>query len=261
MASEYMKRLERQFENEVADELRRRVAACSDPNCDLCVEAKALLEPVTSAPPSEVAGGELATFTIKPLEWAQREPTRFAENVYISEPLRVNYTIARNTGGHWHWQSSVSDPVLVDSLEEGKRLAEKHWQEYISTALTVATLDPATAIQVVEGMRDKWKYGCESHAREDPYREYCRQSMMAANEILTALRAGQPLAGDAEWSIARTALLGVLKRLRSKHKSPNQWYEGWNAALDCLVHDLNAATSIPAGVPEVKCAELVNVRS
>lgn len=42
-------------------------------------------------------------------------------------------------------------------------------------------------------------------------------------------------------SIALAALRSVLERLRSKNANPNNdWYVGWNAALDCLIHDIDA---------------------
>jgi hypothetical protein len=45
--------------------------------------------------------------------------------------------------------------------------------------------------------------------------------------------------------ITFTALIEVLKRLRSKHRNPNrEWYEGWNAAIDCLIHDAESRTAV-----------------
>ncbi len=50
-------------------------------------------------------------------------------------------------------------------------------------------------------------------------------------------------------SITLVALVGVLERLRSKHKTPNQWYEGWNGAIDCLIRDAKAAINQPTTTP------------
>lgn len=55
-------------------------------------------------------------------------------------------------------------------------------------------------------------------------------------------------------SITFVELIGVLERLRSKHKTPNQWYEGWNAAIDCLIRDATAATTPPPATSE-QCTE------
>lgn len=41
--------------------------------------------------------------------------------------------------------------------------------------------------------------------------------------------------------ISWSALLGVLERLRSKNKNPEaDWYNGWNAAIQCLINDINS---------------------
>ena len=41
--------------------------------------------------------------------------------------------------------------------------------------------------------------------------------------------------------ISWTALLAVLERLKSKTRNPDaEWYHGWNAAIQCLINDINA---------------------
>lgn len=57
-------------------------------------------------------------------------------------------------------------------------------------------------------------------------------------------------------SITFTALLGVLERLRSKCRNPeNQWYHGWNGAIQCLINDINARSVTPtvAASDPAKC--------
>ena len=52
--------------------------------------------------------------------------------------------------------------------------------------------------------------------------------------------------GELRDSISFTALIQVLERLRSKNKNPNRkWYEGWNAAIDCLLNDAKARAHAP----------------
>jgi hypothetical protein len=54
--------------------------------------------------------------------------------------------------------------------------------------------------------------------------------------------------------ITFTALIEVLKRLRSKNRNPDrEWYEGWNAAIDCLIHDAESRTAVPSS--ERRCGE------
>lgn len=54
-----------------------------------------------------------------------------------------------------------------------------------------------------------------------------------------------------EGGISWTALLAVLERLRSKNGNPdNQWYHGWNAAIQCLINDINARSAAAAAVEQ-----------
>jgi hypothetical protein len=54
--------------------------------------------------------------------------------------------------------------------------------------------------------------------------------------------------------ITFTALIEVLKRLRSKNRNPDrEWYEGWNAAIDCLIHDAESRTAVSSS--ERRCGE------
>lgn len=49
--------------------------------------------------------------------------------------------------------------------------------------------------------------------------------------------------------VSWATLLACLERLRSKNKNPEaDWYNGWNAAIQCLINDINsrAAASSPA---------------
>lgn len=53
--------------------------------------------------------------------------------------------------------------------------------------------------------------------------------------------------------ISWTALLSVLERLKSKNRNPeNQWYHGWNAAIQCLINDINSRSrsTTPVAVSE-----------
>lgn len=57
----------------------------------------------------------------------------------------------------------------------------------------------------------------------------------------------------AAWQgISFDTLLAVLDRLKSKNQNQNperQWYVGWNAALDCLINDINARAVAPLPAP------------
>lgn len=47
---------------------------------------------------------------------------------------------------------------------------------------------------------------------------------------------------DTVIAIPKDTLLAVLNRLKSKNRNPErEWYLGWNAALDCLTHDIENA--------------------
>lgn len=47
---------------------------------------------------------------------------------------------------------------------------------------------------------------------------------------------------DTVIAIPKDTLLAVLNRLKSKNRNPErEWYLGWNAALDCLTHDIEAS--------------------
>lgn len=59
--------------------------------------------------------------------------------------------------------------------------------------------------------------------------------------------------------ISWTALLSVLERLRSKNRNPDsEWYHGWNAAIQCLINDVNAraATSPPVAPSTTQAGEV-----
>lgn len=68
----------------------------------------------------------------------------------------------------------------------------------------------------------------------------CGQPRDAAiHQLADAVRGVQ-----GEEAISFTALLSVLNRLKSKNRNPERrWYLGWNAALDCLINDINARNS------------------
>lgn len=56
-------------------------------------------------------------------------------------------------------------------------------------------------------------------------------------------------------AITFTALIEALERLRSKNRNPNrEWYNGWNAAIDCLIGDAKAAIAPPAAAPQDEIA-------
>lgn len=60
-----------------------------------------------------------------------------------------------------------------------------------------------------------------------------------------------PATPDIRAGITWSALLGVLERLRSKNRNPeNQWYHGWNAAIQCLINDINSRSAAPSARPE-----------
>lgn len=76
-------------------------------------------------------------FRIKPLEWTWREMA--FSHAYITEPcLGFSALVALNKKEEWYWQTSNSSGNYCASPEEGKQLAEQHWQEYLSSALIPA---------------------------------------------------------------------------------------------------------------------------
>lgn len=49
--------------------------------------------------------------------------------------------------------------------------------------------------------------------------------------------------------ISWSALLSALERLRSKNRNPdNEWYHGWNAAIQCLINDINSRSATASAV-------------
>jgi len=102
--------------------------------------------------------------------------------------------------------------------------------------VTATPFDGAIEYQRVHQQSDQCPW-CKAH----PHREACSPACAKA-------RAYQQSDGELRDSISFTALIQALERLRSKHKTPNQWYEGWNAAIDCLLHDAKARAHAP--VPE-----------
>lgn len=91
---------------------------------------------------SESTNTELTVevFSIKPLEWEWLEPTRFSSEGHWAAKTfcDVRYLVTCNLKGTFWWQSSASEPIQCASPEEGKHLAEQHWQEYIKQALVPA---------------------------------------------------------------------------------------------------------------------------
>ena len=79
---------------------------------------------------------EAKLFRIKPLEWEQQAPTQFCSHEsWTVSVCGVQYLVAQNFKGEIWWQSNISGPVFCASPEEGKQLAEAHWNEYIKQAL------------------------------------------------------------------------------------------------------------------------------
>jgi hypothetical protein len=93
--------------------------------------------PPLFAPPSEVAGGEReAVVGIKPLVWNEAGKQFWAESPLSTEDGAILTWSLHEAGGNWYLNESYQEAVIVSSIDEGKRLAEKHWREYIGTALT-----------------------------------------------------------------------------------------------------------------------------
>lgn len=68
------------------------------------------------------------------------------------------------------------------------------------------------------------------------------------NLVLTRVSAAStaPVVDGISW----TALLACLERLRSKTRNPEaEWYHGWNAAIQCLINDINARSRPAAASP------------
>lgn len=73
-------------------------------------------------------------FMIKPLEWVWREMV--FSHAHVATPiLGFSALVAVNKKGEWYWQTSTSAGNYCASPEEGKQLAESHWNEYIKQAL------------------------------------------------------------------------------------------------------------------------------
>lgn len=105
---------------------------CSGPcGCIDCV-------PCSAEPVSEL-------FTIKPLEWEDKR----GNPMWIAEPLPgIRYEVGwiGNSAFAWCAKASGQQIECVMSPEEGKRLAETHWQEYIKQALTAVTNDQEVSV-------------------------------------------------------------------------------------------------------------------
>lgn len=79
-------------------------------------------------------------FRIKSLEWERFERSGFSrgyKTVGISGALV--FQDYRGSGGWsvWHWMPREGGTHVCTSPEEGKQLAEQHWQEYIKQALVL----------------------------------------------------------------------------------------------------------------------------
>lgn len=77
-------------------------------------------------------------FRIKPLEWRPSFGAK-DEGCFAQTPFRASYyQVYRTIEGGWAWFLST-DPTNAyhpcASPEEGKQIAEQHWQEYIKQAL------------------------------------------------------------------------------------------------------------------------------
>ena len=70
----------------------------------------------------------------KPLEWEEKED-RWSHGYRSVEQLSVGYIVVLNQNNQWYVQGTAMAAKFCASPEEGKQLAEQHWQEYIKQAL------------------------------------------------------------------------------------------------------------------------------
>lgn len=81
---------------------------------------------------------ETELFRIKPVEW-EYAAEKYAQRFW-ADTLSGRYTVENRFNQGWHWfldvgYTKTSTPRSCASPEEGKQLAEAHWQEYIKQAL------------------------------------------------------------------------------------------------------------------------------
>lgn len=83
-------------------------------------------------------------FTIKPLEWWWFESTTGRTRGYTAKACDFSYTVYEFNAGvgggeplwtNWRWGIPTRQMHDCPSPEEGKRLAEQHWRDYIEQAL------------------------------------------------------------------------------------------------------------------------------
>ena len=97
-------------------------------------------------PETTITVEQAELFRIKPLEWEWFEEPVCAGAPHLAQGYRtkqghVYYArvyrsqIAEGGWSIWRWYSTVDYSNPCASPEEGKQLAEQHWQEYIKQAL------------------------------------------------------------------------------------------------------------------------------
>lgn len=77
-------------------------------------------------------------FRIKPLEWKDQPANEQHDGGYRADTILGFYEVYQRDG-RWAWFGKRADrphfPKRCASPEEGKQLAEQHWNEYIKQAL------------------------------------------------------------------------------------------------------------------------------
>lgn len=120
-------------------------------------------------------------------------------------------------------------------------------EDWIGVAYAAETDNPST---VHEYVREDRKYFCScggALTAEEYITHYFELGHDRGDPAVTASAA--PVVDGISWS----ALLAVLERLKSKTRNPDaEWYHGWNAAIQCLINDINARSAAAATAAPVE---------
>lgn len=76
-----------------------------------------------------------ATFRIKPLEWEAKDSSTIGPSFTALMGDRVISVFKWPWSATWLWTAGDKSCQPCASPEEGKQLAEQHWNEYIKQAL------------------------------------------------------------------------------------------------------------------------------
>lgn len=133
---------------------------------------------------------------------------------------------------NWYGHPNAEDSPCLLARHRIPTLSDLHTPSPAEAARWNVRAQPAEDEQV----KEIWNR-CRDNFRELGNDEW-RSQYAADIRYLLSLLPVQPAQQD---GISWSALLASLERLRSKNRNPaNEWYHGWNAAIQCLINDINA---------------------